>query len=411
MSKTTRNPADAATPASWRASSHRAGDQFPIEDWDRAPWNRWAFQHVRELVPTAEVWRGPGTVSPLPESRQDLGRIGFVRHDGSKGTVAGLLDATFTDGFIVVHRGRIVAEEYRNGMTPRTLHLSQSVAKSVVGSVAGVLISKRILDPAAPLTQYMPELGATAYAGATVQQVLDMTSGVSFNELDYTDRFSDIGKSDVASGWKPIPADPPPTGTWHTSVWDQVLTLKTKHAEHGSRFLYRSIETDVLALAMERVSAKRLPELVSEHLWQPMGAGESAHFTVDRSGYALASGGLNATLRDYARFGLVHLGMGTFNGQAILPAEWIIDIRRGGHGLFNAAGRELFPNGVYRNQFWVAATGAETVQARGIFGQLVYIAPEHNLVVAKLSTYPLPVILNHSLDTLAAIKAIAAELA
>ena len=411
MIETSRPARNEATPARWRANSHRAADQFPIEDWDRAPWNRWAFQHVRELVPTAEVWRGEGPVSPLAEARQDLSRIAFLRHDGSKSTVSGLLDSTSTDGFIVIHRGRILAEEYRNGMTPRTLHLSQSVAKSVVGSVAGVLVHQGLLDPAAPLTQYMPELARTGYAGAAVQHVLDMTSGVSFNELDYTNRFSDIGKTDVACGWKPIPAEPPPTGPWYTSMWEQILTLKAKDAEHGSRFLYRSIETDVLGFAMERASGKRLPELVSEHLWQPMGAGESANFTVDRTGYALASGGFNATLRDYARFGLVHLGIGTFNGQAILPAEWIIDIRRGGHGMMDDYGRQLFPKGVYRNQFWVADKGAQTVQARGIFGQLVYIAPEHDLVVAKLSTYPAPVILNHSLDTLAAIKAIAAELA
>ena len=145
MIETSRPARNEATPARWRANSHRAADQFPIEDWDRAPWNRWAFQLVRELVPTAEVWRGVGPVSPLAEARQDLSRIAFLRHDGSKSTVSGLLDSTSTDGFIVIHRGRILAEEYRNGMTPRTLHLSQSVAKSVVGSVAGVLVHQGLL--------------------------------------------------------------------------------------------------------------------------------------------------------------------------------------------------------------------------------------------------------------------------
>ena len=394
----------------WRASSHRPEDHVPAADWDRAPWNRWAFQHVREMVPTVEVWRGAGPESLLAEARQDIGRIAVARADGTKSTVSGVLEATFTDGFIVIHRGRIIAEQYGNGMTERTLHLSQSVAKSVTASVAGVLIHGGLLDPAAPVTRYLPELATTAYAGATVQHVLDMTSGVAFNEEDYTDRFSDIGQTDVASGWKPFPLEPPPSGAWPASIWDQILTLKTKEAGHGSRFQYRSIETDVLAFCMERASGTRLATLVSEHLWQPMGAGESACFTVDRSGYALANGGFNATLRDYARVGLVHLGMGTFNGRSILPAEWIDDIRRGSHGLMDDYGRQLFPNGVYRNQFWVADRARETVQARGIFGQLIYIAPEHELVVAKLSSYPSPVILQHSQDILAAINAIAAEL-
>ena len=274
-----------------------------------------------------------------------------------------------------------------NGMTERTLHLSQSVAKSVTASVAGVLIGEGRMDPDAPVTDYLPELKATAYKGAKLQHLLDMTSGVAFGE-EYTDRFSDIGMTDVGSGWKPVPAEKPPRGEWFKSIWDQVLSLKTKEVEHGTRFRYRSIETDVLAFAMERATGRRLADLVSTYLWQPMGAAESACFTVDRSGYALADGGLNATLRDYARFGLVHLGLGTFNGRRILPAEWVADTRRGAHGLFNDDSRAVMPNGVYRNQFWVRDRGKETTMARGVFGQLVYIAPEDDLVVGETVELP-----------------------
>lgn len=393
----------------WRNSSHLPADQIPGADWDRAPYNRWSFQHVRELAPTIEVWRGNGPVSLLGEDRQDIDRIEFTCTDGSRSTVGRLLETTFTDGFIVLKRNRIVAEVYMNGMTERTLHLSQSVAKSVTASAAGVLIGRGQLDPAAPVTQYLPELAATAYAGARLQHVLDMTSGVRFGE-EYADRFSDIGMTDVASGWKPVPSNKPPTGEWPDSIWRQILALTTMEAEHGSRFCYRSIETDVLAFCMERASGLRLAELVSEHLWQPMGAEESACFTVDRSGYALANGGFNATLRDYARVGLVHLNMGTFHGRDVLPAAWIADIRGGSHGLINDEGRELFPGGVYRNQFWVVDKARETVQARGIFGQLIFIAPEHEMVVVKLSSYPEFTNLNYAKNTLAAISAIAAEL-
>jgi CubicO group peptidase (beta-lactamase class C family) len=397
------------TPARWRQSSHRPADRLPNETWDRAPYNRWSFQHIRELVPTVEVWRGEAPASILERAPREIGRIAVTRHDGSKSTVAGVLEATFTDGFIVVKSNRVVTEIYMNGMTERTLHLSQSVAKSVTASVAGVLIWRGVLDPQAPVTEYLPELAKTAYSGAKLQHLLDMTSGVRFGE-EYTDRFSDIGLTDVASGWKAIPADKPPSGAWPESIWDQILTLKTKEAEHGSRFKYRSIETDVLAFCMERASGQRLAELTSEHLWQPMGAEEDACFTVDRSGYALADGGFNATLRDYARVGLVHLGIGTFNGRSILPAEWVADIRRGPHGLANDHVHELFPNGCYRNQFWIEDRAKETTMARGVFGQLIYIAPEHDMVVVKLSSYPEFINVNHSKDTLAAIRAIAAEL-
>ena len=350
-------------------------------------------------------------MTELPSQLQDLGRICFTCHDGRRSTVTALLQDTFTDGFLVAHRGCIVAEHYFNGMTPRTLHLSQSVAKSVTACVTGVLIARGILDPLAPVTQYLPELAATGYAGAKIAHLLDMTSGVAFNEDDYTDRNSDIGKSDVASGWKPVPLSGPSGETWPNSLWEQILGLKVRDAEHGTRFKYRSIETDVLAFCMERASGQRLASLISEHLWQPMGAEESASFTVDRTGYALASGGFNATLRDYARVGFVHLGLGSFGGHAILPPDWVTDIRRGGHGMMSDAGRELFPKGCYRNQFWVEDMSRETVQARGIFGQLIVIDPHHELVVVKLSTQTLPVQLQQSRDTLAAIRAVASELA
>lgn len=381
----------------------------PRLDWDRPPWNRWAFQHIREILPTAEVWRGSGPTSELPSALQDLGKVTFKRRDDSKSSVDNLIDATFTDGFIVLHCGRIIMERYANGMTPRSLHLSQSVAKSVVGTVAGILIGKGQLDPAAPITSYLPELAATAYKGAKLQHVLDMTSGVRYSE-EYTDRYSDVGQTDVASGWKPVPPASDPGFRWPSHMWEQVLGLKVQEVEHGSRFLYRSVETDVLAFCMERVAGKRLAQLVSDEFWSRLGAEESASFTLDPAGYALASGGFNATLRDYARFGLLHLNQGTVNGARIVPEAWIIDIRRGTHGLANDYLRQSLPNGLYRNQFWIEDRARETIMCRGVFGQLIYIAPEDDLVVVKLSSYPDFLNLEFSIDTHRAIRAMAASL-
>jgi CubicO group peptidase (beta-lactamase class C family) len=383
----------------------------PRLDWDRPPWNRWAFQHIREILPTAEIWRGEGPVSAIPAAHQDIGRISFTRSNGASSTIEALLEETYTDGFMVIHRGRAIAERYFNGMTARTLHLSQSVAKSFVGTCAGILIGEGKLDPHAPVTHYLPELERTAYKGATVQQVLDMTSGVAFDETDYANRYSDIGQMDVASGWKPIPPGSDPDFRWPGHVWEQIMGLQACDAEHGSRFLYRSIETDVIAFTIERLTGKRLPQLVSELLWQPMGAAESGNFTLDPAGYALASGGLNATLGDYARFGLVHLGMGSFNGRQIVPKSFIADCRRGKHGLTYDYLKLSLPNGCYRNQLWVKDRQRETYMCRGVFGQLVYIAPEDELVVVKLSSYPDFLNLEYTLDTQAAIAALAAELA
>ena len=114
-----------------------AATRVPLEDWDRAPWNRWSFQHVRELVPTAEVWRGEGSVWELPEMPVALDAIEFADAAGDTMSLQSWYDDAFNDGLLVIHRGHIVHESYHNGMTPRSLHLSQSVAKSVTACVAG----------------------------------------------------------------------------------------------------------------------------------------------------------------------------------------------------------------------------------------------------------------------------------
>lgn len=119
-----------------------------MQDWDRAPWNRCTFQHVRDLLPTTQVWRGSGPASLVPSDLRDIDAIPFVA-EGQAYTVGSFLERSYADGFLVLHGGKIVAERYLNGMTRHTQHLSQSVAKSVVGTVAGILIGRGVVDQAA----------------------------------------------------------------------------------------------------------------------------------------------------------------------------------------------------------------------------------------------------------------------
>lgn len=364
------------------APGDAAGETIvPRDDWDRAPWNRWSFQHVREIVPTAAVWRGAGPASALPRHHQAIDDISFGL-DGETSSIGAFLESSFTDGFIVLHHGQIIAERYMNGMTERTQHLSQSVAKSITGTVAGILVGRGVLDPQALVTDYLPELEATAYRGAKVQHVLEMTSGVAFDE-EYTSPDSDIAKVDVASGWKTCSRP-----GWPRTMWKVILGLTRQECEHGASFRYRSIETDVLAFVLERITGQRLPELVSRELWAPMGAEEDAYFTVDPAGYALADGGFNATLRDYARFGLLHAQNGIINGRQILPADWIAATRKADHSKFLGDYRITLPNGGYKNQFWIEDVSKRAYMARGVFGQYIYIDPDADFVAVKLSSWP-----------------------
>lgn len=371
-------------------------------NWDSPPWNRWSFQHIREILPTAEVWRGDGPVRELPRSEVDLDALPVSDSQGEPATLAGLLDETFTDGFMVLKDGKIAYERYFNNMTARTPHLSQSVAKSVTGTVFGILAARGVVDPKKLVTDYLPELAVTGWHGASLQHVLDMTSGVRFSEA-YTDPYSDIGQVDVASGWKPVPSGTEPSFQWPENVFELILRLTGTTRPHGTAFEYRSIETDVLAFVMERATGKRLPQLVSEELWQKIGAEESAFFTVDSAGYALADGGFNATLHDYARFGQTILE----DGAGIVPAAWIAETRQGVHGPdFSAS----MPEASYRNQFWIEDPRSRALMCRGVFGQLIHIDWDTRMVTVKLSTWPDFTSVAYSAATLKAVHAIAAAL-
>ena len=377
----------------------------PKMDWDRAPWNRWAFQHVREILPTVEVWRGSGIVREFARKEQNLNSLAVSDSAGAPTTLVGLLDETYTDGFLVLKNGVIAYERHFNGMTPRTLHLSQSVAKSFTGMVAGILIGRGDLDVNSLVTTYLPELEKTGWRGATLQHVLDMTTGVRFEE-NYTNPYSEIGQLDVASGWKPIPSDSDPKFKWPRHMWELITGLVNVERPHGELFNYRSIETDVLAFCMERATGKRLSQLLSEELWQKMGAEESASFAVDSAGYALADGGLNATLRDYGRFGQLILE----HGGGVIPAPWVEATRSGNHGIFKEPYTLSFPQGAYKNQFWIEDPKSRAIMARGVFGQLIYVNWDHDMVVVKLSSWPDFLSIPFNISTLGAVHAISRAL-
>ncbi|MBK8085169.1 MAG: serine hydrolase [Devosia sp.] len=379
-----------------------SGTVMAKSDWDRPPWNRWSFQHVREILPTAEIWRGRGPVRDLPRREEQLDDLPVEGFGGTAIPLLGFLEESFTDGLLVLRDGAVAYERYLNGMHERTLHLSQSVAKSFVGVLAGILAGRGVIATETELATIVPELADTAYLGARLRHVLDMTSGVRFTE-DYTDPRSGMARLDVAAGWKP----PPDAAVrWPGTVLELIGCLDVVEAPHGSRFSYRSIETDVLALVLERATGGRLPDLLSEMLWQPLGMEESGNITVDAAGFALGDGGLSATLRDYGRFGQMILD----HGAGIVPEDWIAATRSADHAVFGAPYDAVLPRGGYRNQFWVEDEVGRNLMARGVFGQLIHIDFARRTVVVKLSSWPHFVNPGWTKATLAAVRRIGAAL-
>ncbi|MDH3693440.1 MAG: beta-lactamase family protein [Gammaproteobacteria bacterium] len=376
-----------------------SGQKIPLFNWDLPECNSWTFRNIRRLFPTAEVARGNSDESLLTEDKRNLNGLKVFDRNGQKTTIDGFLAETFTNGFIVLHQGKIVFEQYRNGFTQHDTHLSQSVAKSLVGTLAGVLIGEGVFSEQDLIVDIVPQLNQSGYADARVEHILSMTSGVRFIE-DYFESdpsISDVAKIDIACGWKPKHE----ASKDYTSLYD-IATELGKSREHGAQFVYRSIETDVLSWVIESVTKRFMPDLLSEKIWSKLGAQQDAYFALDRSGTALADGGFCATLRDYARFAQMHLNGGEFNGLEIVPNDWVMACRKGDHSVFNS---EPFisqmPNGAYHNQWWIKDVNRSIYMARGIFGQLIYIDPDRQFVAVKLSTWPEPANSNLTMDTLA----------
>jgi CubicO group peptidase (beta-lactamase class C family) len=356
-----------------------------LANWQDPPFNRWAFQHIRELIPTARIARAEGPAWPLPRAERDVLGLRFTDSDREL-TVAELLDETYTDGFLVLHQGQVVAEHYFNGLAPDVPHLLMSVSKSVTSAVAGVLAGRGELDVSARVEEIVPELGGTSFEGATVQDLLDMRAGTRFDE-SYDNPEADVRTYERVYLWRPDDGRPRPA-----DALGYFATL-TNDGPHGGPFRYRSILTDVLAWVIERAAGARLHQLIARELWQPMGAEFDAEITVDAHGNPMADGGICATLRDLARFGQLYLQRGRIGGRVIVPGAWIDDTVRGApDGAQAFVGGDhppgYLPGAHYRNCWWVRDPGIPFYQASGINGQNVFVHVPSQTVVAKLSTWP-----------------------
>lgn len=363
-----------------------------LANWQDAPYNRWAFQHVREIIPTQRIAAARHSYQPLPcrgheldPAQVKLPRL-VPRDDGEQATMAEVLADTFTDAVLILHDGMIVFERYANGMNPETPHLLMSVTKSVVGCIAGILVEHKELDPGKQISAYIPEIIGSGYDGATVRNLLDMRTGVLFRE-QYTDADSEIRVMERHMGWGPASAAD------HSSGIYAYLASLTADSSHGGPFVYRSADTDMLGWVCERVSGTRMSDLISQLIWKPMGAEFDAHITCDGMGSALHDGGMSACARDVARFGQLLLDGGTVAGASVVPRGWLSatrtidpDIR----AAFAASDSEQFlPGGWYRNQFWfVPGLRGDLQLCLGIHGQMVLVDRATRTVSVKFSTWP-----------------------
>ncbi|KPF96857.1 serine hydrolase [Rhodopseudomonas sp. AAP120] len=381
--------------------------QVTRANWRTFPAIRWGFTHAREILPTAAIRRA-AQASPLPMAPRELAGLGFVAPDGTQTSVAATLQDTFADALLVMHRGTLVHEWYGDGMTATTPHLICSVTKSITGTLGGILVERGLIDPDALVVSYLPELKGSAYdGGCTVRHLLDMTVGIAFEE-DYEDPAGDVARYRYASGW-----DLPPPGVEVTDQRSMLAKMRASGKPHGQVFHYVSPNTDALGWLYERACGASYSAILSEYLWQPMGAAEDASMTLDALGASRSAGGISATARDLARFGEMIRCRGNVGGRQVVPGWWIDDIHANGDSQAWADGdlAEIFPGARYRSKWYTIDPARGDLAAIGIHGQWIYVDVQTDTVIVKLATQPkaMDIPLDHR--WLAAYRAIAAHVA
>ncbi len=371
-------------------------ENLDIGNWREHPQSQWSFQHVRQLIPSASI---PCGNRPLPftVNQQDFGSM-IVDSPSGSCELDQLLSQSYTDGLLVLHRGNIVTKWCAPYCDPGNPHIVFSVSKSITAMLAGILETNGLIDSEAPIVDYLPGVRGGVYGSARVRHLLDMTVALDFEE-NYTDQKSEYIQYRKATAWNPVDQNEPGHG-----LESFLYSLSQTSEEHGNAFLYRSPNSDLLGLVLERAAGEPLANLFSKHLWQPMGATSDGYITVDRYGAPRGAGGICITLHDLARIGQLFLDNGVVNGNQVIPIEWIEDTRNNGDQAAWDRGnyKQKLPDYRYRNKWYLAGDVDKTFCGRGIHGQLLYIISSRHVVIARQSSHPGPL---NDIDTAAVMTA------
>lgn len=351
-------------------------------NWMFPPFNVWGFRNVARLSPTLEVARGATPVSPFGEHAVDLGGVEFGSICGQSVSVADHLRASHTDGLIVVQGDDICFEYYANGHTASDRHIMFSVTKSLIGLLAEELISEGKLDVYARTSSYIPELADSAFADATVGQLLDMAVGVRFSEI-YDDPMSESSQYGRACGiYTPLEGM-----VNHQSLYQFLPTL-TQERPHGGFFHYVTATTEVLAWVLERAGGQSSAAGL-QRIWSALGCERDGYFIADAWGRNVAGAGFNATLRDMARLGRLIADGGRHAGQQLVAADSIERILAGNSPEYlgaNPSFAKWTPGASYKSQWYVF--NDEAMMAGGVHGQYLFIHPQTRTVIVKQSSLP-----------------------
>ena len=327
------------------------------------------FRNMAKLYVAAPVARGP-RITPLPVSKLTL--KASYREKGRIRTIADYMADNHTAGLLVLHKGRIVLERYGLGLAKDKVWVSNSAAKSFTSTLVGAAIKDgKIGSVDDPVTKYVPELRGSAWDDVTIRHALTMSTGIEYKEI-----YGQGGDGGRITGLAVPDGRPVPEGV-------DLLTFLAKSkrlAPAGTTFNYASSVSRLLGVIVANATGKPLNEYLSEKVWVPAGMEHDASWIVDGAGRIMSSGFLNATLRDYARFGrFFMLGGKDENGRSVLPDGWVAEATYPAQ-VADADGTR------YGYQWWVYPDGS--YRAIGVYGQMIYIDPKRDLIIASVSSWP-----------------------
>lgn len=331
--------------------------------------NTITFRNMDQLFTIREVARS-GNVSPLIKNEKPLNFD--YQFNGQTYTSEAFLDRTYTNALLIMKEGKVVYENYRNNTRPDTHFMAWSMTKSLTSILVGIAFEQGLIKSLDDdITDYLPELKSGAFKGVTVRQVLGMRSGVDYEERYDFANPGVAAKNHILALVKNV-----------ARFVEPAKTIKRKHSP-GEVFEYKTIDTAVLGLLLERVTGQHVAAYMAQYLWEPLGAEANGFFIMDGQpgvGREFTGAGYNATMRDFARVGAMMLNQGYFNGKQIVPADWV-------ELSTVSVGPEDNVDGGYGYQWWTMAN-SDAYSAIGLQGQYIYVDEASQTVIVKLSYFP-----------------------
>ena len=354
-----------------------------LGNWRERPYSQWSFQHVGEVVPSSVIACGEPTVLSDAADFEDIS----VEVRDRNTDLSTFLQQTETDALLVSRGGEMVSEWTAPHADRAKPHIIFSISKSLTALLYAIVEEQGVIDLDKTAAHYWPQAARSGYGDCPLRHVLDMRVSLAFEE-EYLDADGDYARYRRSTLWNPPRADKP-----NDDLGDLLCSLEKGEGEHGGAFQYLSPNSDMLGTVLEKATGIRFADLLSQLVWQKMGARSDALITVDARGRPRAAGGVSVVAHDLLAVGEMICNDGAVGSRQIVPAAWIEDMRDAGDrdawSAGNFAGFSTIDR--YRSQWYQLAAPSRVVMGIGIHGQFLYVDPATETVIVRMASQTLPI--------------------